>query len=314
MSLTQHFISCKDLDREDVESCLQLAQKMDELLTEDTVPEILTDFILATLFFEPSTRTRLSFESAMQRLGGKVISVAQKESSSATKGETVYDSIKVIEHYADIIVMRHSDKDAPQAAIAATDKPVINAGSGADEHPTQALADMYTMHKEKGRIEGLNMVFVGDMKYGRTVHSLVSLLSLFPNNSLTFIAPKALSLPNEYQELLDKRGVSYLASETMDAALHQADVIYMTRIQAERFEKTSEYEKYKGSYILDRATVEQKCKADVTILHPLPRVDELSTDLDELPNAAYFRQAGNAVPMRMAILVKLLGKEDLILT
>lgn len=303
-------ITTKDLGKEDLKTFLEIAHYMDNLVQNNLKSDLLSDFILATLFFEPSTRTRMSFESAMLRLGGKVISVNNKESSSLAKGETVYDSIKMIENYADIMVMRHNDPKSPYAAAQATLKPLINAGSGSDQHPTQALGDVFTIHKEYGQLKNLNVVIVGDLKFGRTVHSLVYLLSLLENISLTFISPKALELPDEIEKDLDLRGCSYIKSESWDAALPKADVIYMTRVQEERFENKKEYDKYKGSYILTKEIVEKKCKESVIVMHPLPRVDEIQNDVDELPNAAYFRQAGNGVAMRMAILTKMLGMED----
>lgn len=301
-------ISAKDLTQEDVEKAIEIALKMEELLKDNAEIDLLSDKILATLFFEPSTRTRLSFEAAMHRLGGKVISVSDKGSTSSTKGETIYDSIRVVQNYADIIAMRHSDPEAPYAADSATMKPIINAGNGHDEHPSQALTDIFTMLKEKGRTDNLHVALVGDLKYGRTVHSLAYILSLFPKNHITFISPKALEMPKEYLEDLDKRSASYSATEDWDSALPHADVIYMTRVQQERFESKKEYEKYKDHYILSKEIIAEKCQNDVTIMHPLPRVNEIQTDIDDMPNAAYFRQTENSIPMRMAILALLLDK------
>jgi aspartate carbamoyltransferase len=262
--------------------------------------------LLATVFYEPSTRTRLSFETAMQRLGGGVISVAEaKTASSVAKGETLPDTIRTIANYADAIVLRHPEVGAAQIAADASSVPILNAGDGAGEHPTQALLDLYTIRAEKKTIDGLRIALVGDLKNGRTVHSLARALSLFKVD-FSFVAPAALSMPTEVCDYLRERG--FVVEETNDLAktLQNADVVYMTRVQKERFADQKQYEKMKGFFILNRALVES-AKENLLVMHPLPRVDEITTDVDALPNAAYFRQAKNGVYVRMALLSELLG-------
>lgn len=262
--------------------------------------------LLATLFYEPSTRTRLSFEAAMQRLGGGVISVAEaKTASSVVKGETLPDTVRTIANYADAIVLRHPDIGAARVAAEAVAVPILNAGDGAGEHPTQALLDLYTIRAEKGKIDGLQVALVGDLKNGRTVHSLARALSLF-QVGFSFVAPAALAMPAQVSN--DMRGRGFTVEETDDLVktLQKADVVYMTRIQKERFADPKEYEKLKDSYVLTRAMVSQ-AKNRVVVMHPLPRVDEIATDVDALPNAAYFRQMKNGVFIRMALLSQILG-------
>lgn len=262
--------------------------------------------LLATVFYEPSTRTRLSFEAAMQRLGGGVISVAEaKTASSVAKGETLPDTIRTITNYADAIVLRHPEVGAAQIAADASPVPILNAGDGAGEHPTQALLDLYTIRAEKKTIDGLRVALVGDLKNGRTVHSLARALSLFKVD-FSFVAPAALSMPAEVCDYLRER--DFVVEETNDLAktLQKADVVYMTRVQKERFADPKQYEKMKGFFILNRALVES-AKENLLVMHPLPRVDEITTDVDALPNAAYFRQAKNGVYVRMALLAEVLG-------
>jgi aspartate carbamoyltransferase len=263
--------------------------------------------ILATLFYEPSTRTRLSFESAMLRMGGGVISVAEaKTSSSAAKGETLFDTGKMIEGYAHIAVIRHPEKGSAAELARGADIPVINGGDGTGEHPTQALLDLYTVMREKGTLDGLHVALVGDLKNGRTVHSLSQALARW-DVQLTFVAPDALKMPADVMEKLRAaRQVKIKETSDLAAALREADVTYVTRIQKERFADAAEYEKLKGAYVVNRKLIEA-AKPGITILHPLPRVNEIATDVDDMPNAAYFRQAKNGVYLRMALLTMLLG-------
>ncbi len=262
--------------------------------------------LLATVFYEPSTRTRLSFEAAMQRLGGGVISVAEaRTASSAAKGETLADTVRTIENYADAIVLRHPQVGAARIAADAAAVPILNAGDGAGEHPTQALLDLYTIRREKETIDGLNIALVGDLKNGRTVHSLARALSQF-DVRYTFVAPAALAMPADVTAFLRARNLPVQETGDLAAALRHADVVYMTRVQKERFSDPIEYERLKDAYILDRALV-HAAKANLLVLHPLPRVDEIATDVDGLPNAAYFRQMKNGVYIRMALLAEVLG-------
>jgi aspartate carbamoyltransferase len=277
------------------EAALAVGKELDELRGK----------VLATLFFEPSTRTRLSFETAMLRLGGRVVSVSEAKSTSASKGESLHDTIKTVEGYADAIVLRHPEVGAAEVAARATTKPVLNAGDGAGEHPTQSLLDLYTIRKEQGRVDGLTIALVGDLKHGRTVHSLATLLSQCPVSFL-FVSPPALRMPREVVERVRAKGISVRETDDLGLALAQSDVVYMTRIQRERFADPAEYDRLKDAYVLTRATL-GKAKPSITVMHPLPRVNEISTDVDDLPGAAYFRQSANGVPVRMALLALLLG-------
>jgi len=263
--------------------------------------------LLATLFFEPSTRTRLSFETAMLRLGGQVISVADPKTSSAVKGESLADSMRTVEGYADVIVIRHPQKGSAQEAADAVAVPVINAGDGAGQHPTQALLDVYTMQKEKGKVDGLTVALAGDLKNGRTVHSLVYLLKRL-GARMIFVSPAELEMPPEIVTDLKTGGTDIQITSDLAAAMRSSDVVYVTRIQRERFEDPSRYECLKGSYVVDMALVCQ-AKPGITIMHPLPRVDEIATEVDAYEGAAYFRQAANGVPIRMALLALLTGRE-----
>ena len=263
--------------------------------------------LLATLFFEPSTRTRLSFETAMLRLGGQVISVADPKTSSAVKGESLADSMRTVEGYADVIVIRHPQKGSAQEAADAVAVPVINAGDGAGQHPTQALLDVYTMRKEKGKVDGLTVALAGDLKNGRTVHSLVYLLKRL-GARMIFVSPAQLEMPPEIVTDLKTGGTDIQITSDLAAAMRSSDVVYVTRIQRERFEDPSRYERLKGSYVVDMALVRQ-AKPGITIMHPLPRVDEIAPEVDAYEGAAYFRQAANGVPIRMALLALLTGRE-----
>lgn len=261
---------------------------------------------LATLFFEPSTRTRLSFEAAMLELGGSVIGFSEAGSSSASKGESVADTARMISCYADIMAMRHPKEGAPYVASKAASIPVINAGDGGHCHPTQTLADLLTIYRELGRLDNLVIGCCGDLKYGRTVHSLISAMSRYNNIKVVLISPEELRLPKYVKyEVLDKNGMEYVETTSLEEAMPELDVLYMTRIQRERFDSFDEYERLKDSYILTAEKL-QTAKETMRILHPLPRVNEISTKVDSDPRAAYFRQALNGKYMRMALILKLL--------
>lgn len=261
---------------------------------------------LATLFFEPSTRTRLSFEAAMYELGGNVLGFSEASSSSASKGESVSDTAKMISCYADIMAMRHPKEGAPYVAAKSASIPVINAGDGGHCHPTQTLADLLTIYREIGRLENLTVGCCGDLKYGRTVHSLISALSRYKNIKIVLIAPEELQLPKYVKyEVLDKNCMQYRETTSLEEAIPELDVLYMTRIQRERFDSFDEYERLKDSYILTEEKM-ASAKDTMRVLHPLPRVNEISVKVDQDPRAAYFRQALNGKYMRMALILKLL--------
>ena len=261
---------------------------------------------LATLFFEPSTRTRLSFEAAMLELGGSVIGFSEASSSSAAKGESMADTAKILSCYADIMAIRHPKEGAPYVAAKNASIPVINAGDGGHCHPTQTLADLLTIYRENGHFDGLTVGCCGDLKYGRTVHSLLAALTRYENIKVVLISPEELQLP-EYmkREVLEKHGMSYVETTSLEDAIDQLDVLYMTRIQRERFDDPEVYERLKDSYVLDLEKM-SKAKRTMRVLHPLPRVNEISVKVDEDPRAAYFRQALNGKYMRMALILKLL--------
>ena len=263
---------------------------------------------LATLFFEPSTRTRLSFEAAMLELGGTVLGFSEAGSSSAAKGESVADTAKTVSCYADIIAMRHPREGAPYVASRAATIPVINAGDGGHNHPTQTLADLLTINRELGRLNDLTIGLCGDLKYGRTVHSLIEAMSRYEGIKFVLISPKELQLPSYIRyNVLEKHQIPYTEVETMEEVMPQLDVLYMTRIQRERFEDPAEYERLKDSYVLTAEKMEL-AKKEMAVLHPLPRVNEISVKVDDDPRAAHFRQALNGKYMRMALILKLLGE------
>ncbi len=299
-------VSITDLSKDEIRAVLNQAANFETQLAQGQRLTLLDGRILATVFYEPSTRTRLSFESAMHRLGGAVISVAEaKTSSSAAKGETIYDSGRMLESYADVIAQRHPANGSARALADAASVPVINAGDGTGEHPTQALLDLYTIEREKGTLDGLTVAMIGDLKNGRTVHSLSKALALWKAR-LILCAPRALGMPAELVAQLRGQGLLVVETENMSAALAQADVAYITRIQQERFNTIEEYMAYKGVYVIT-ADVLSTAKPGIAIMHPLPRVDEITTDVDSLPNGAYFRQARYGVFVRMALLAMVLG-------
>ena len=294
MKRTQ-LVTTADLTREEVEFLIKEAKALKGKTTDD-----LEGKITASLFFEPSTRTRLSFESAVHRLGGRIITVANASSTSMKKGETLDDTIRVMDKYADIFVMRHPKEGSAAEAIQLTEKPFLNGGDGANQHPTQALLDMYTIQDEMKKIDGLTIAFVGDLKFGRTVHSLLYLLAQYDVKVL-FISPEQLKIPNHYLDMLKRDKVEYLEDSELNKHMPDIDVLYMTRIQQERFENLEEYYFLKGSYILTSDVI-RLGKPTMRVLHPLPRVDEITFEVDQMGQAAYFRQSENGVYMRMALL------------
>lgn len=300
----RHLTSTKQLLRKDTDAILKVAREMEKVLAKGG-DDRLHGKILAALFYEPSTRTRLSFEAAMQRLGGQVITADGFQFSSLYKGESIADTITVVGQYADIIAMRHPEQGSADTAASVSPVPFINAGDGPGQHPTQALLDLFTIEKERGTIDGLGVAMVGDLRYGRTVHSLSFLLGLYDNIRFTFVSPKELTMPEKVTRFLQERNIPYEETDKIDAAL-ACDVLYMTRVQEERFVDHSEFERLKNKY---RLTAKQVKGKKVTVMHPLPRLTEIATDVDNLKNAAYFRQVKNGVPVRMALLDMLLGQD-----
>jgi aspartate carbamoyltransferase catalytic subunit len=299
-------LSGAQFDREELERILEVSGEMQERLKAEHSLPLLDGCVLGALFFEPSTRTRLSFETAMHRLGGDVVGFAQAATSSVAKGESLNDTIRTVNQYVDVIVMRHPEIGSASQAATVSTVPVINGGDGAGQHPTQALLDLFTVHSERGRVDGNTIVLCGDLKYGRTVHAGVELYKHF-DCQLIFVAPEKLSMPAEITRRLREEGIAVEETTDLEAALGEADVLYMTRIQEERFDDHAEYERLKGSYVLTRGMVE-RANRDLTIMHPLPRINEITPDVDDLPGAAYFRQARNGVPVRMALLALVLGR------
>ncbi len=299
----RHLTSTKQLSRSDTDAILAEAATMEKVLKKGG-SDLLAGKILAALFYEPSTRTRLSFETAMLRLGGQVITADGFQFSSLYKGETIEDTMMMVGGYADIIAMRHPEQGSADRAITVCPVPFINAGDGPGQHPTQALLDLYTIKKECKKLDGVHIAMVGDLRYGRTVHSLCFLLGLYPGVRFTLIAPKELTMPEKVTSFLKEKNIDFTQADTIDAGL-DADVIYMTRVQKERFADPAEYERLKLQYILKADHVKGR---KAIVMHPLPRVGEIAEEVDALPNAAYFRQARNGVPVRMAVLAMLLGK------
>ena len=296
-------ISIKDFNREEIDYILKVASKMEPIAK--TGSEMLKGKILATLFFEPSTRTRLSFESAMHRLGGSTIGFAEAEIASVKKGENLADTVRTVENYADVIALRHPLEGAARLAAEFAEVPIINAGSGAEEHPTQALLDLYTIMKEKNRIDGLNIALMGDLRYGRTVHSLAYALSMY-DVKLYLISPDILRMRKEVLKTLKEKKVEVVEKSRIEDVIGELDVLYVTRIQKERFPDPAEYAKVRGSYRIDLETLKD-AKKDLVILHPLPRVDEIAPEVDSTPHARYFRQVWNGIIVRMALLALILG-------
>ncbi|MFX0059143.1 MAG: aspartate carbamoyltransferase [Candidatus Hodarchaeota archaeon] len=295
-------ITAKDFSREDIEYILKKAK---EMIKNKRYSDLLKNKILATLFFEPSTRTRLSFESAMYRLGGNVIGFHSGDVSSIKKGESIADTIRTVENYSDGIVIRHNLEGAATLAAKFSKVPIINAGSGSGEHPTQALLDILTITEEGGSLDGINIGIMGDLKYGRTVHSLAILLSNYDPN-IYFISPKELMLRNRDKEFLLHRNVKYKEITQYRTVIKILDILYVTRIQKERFADVEEYDRVKGSYIFTKEDLKDT-KENFRIMHPLPRVTEISPEIDNSPKSIYFKQTYYGIPMRMAILAELLA-------
>ena len=303
-----HIVSVSQFQREDLERLFALADACSPVLSGEHVSKALAGKVLANLFFEPSTRTRLSFGTAFLRLGGSVEATVGVQFSSMAKGETLEDTIRVIDGYADAIVLRHPEIGAAARAASVARHPVLNAGDGAGEHPTQALLDAYTITKERGSIDGLTIALVGDLRYGRTVHSLARLLTRFDGIKLLFASPAALAMPAKVTDELTAAGVAFEVVPELKDAVRAADVMYVTRLQEERFDDPTEAARLIGSYVVNRALIEDAGRLDdLTILHPLPRRGDLATDVDSLPGAAYFRQTHYGVPVRMALFCEVLG-------
>lgn len=300
----RHLLDTTDLSVKEIDDLVALA--MDIINHKEKYSDVCHGKKLATLFFEPSTRTRLSFEAAMMELGGNVLGFSEAASSSASKGETVGDTIKIVSCYAEIIAMRHPLEGAPRVAAYKTDVPVINAGDGGHSHPTQTLTDLLTIFREKGRFDNLTIGLCGDLKFGRTVHSLIKAMCRYSNIKFVLISPKELSVPDYIKtDYLEEKGMEYIETEDMEAAMPSLDILYMTRIQRERFFSEDEYLKHKDAFILDIDKLEN-AKSDLTIMHPLPRVNEITTAVDEDPRAKYFEQALNGKYIRMALIITLL--------
>lgn len=300
----RHLLDTTDLSIEEIDEIISLA--VDIINNKKKYSKICEGKKLATLFFEPSTRTRLSFEAAMLELGGSVLGFSEASSTSASKGETVGDTTKVISCYADIIAMRHYIEGAPKVAASKASIPVINAGDGGHSHPTQTMTDLLTVYREKGRLDNLTIGLCGDLKFGRTVHSLVKAMCRYSNIRFVLIAPKELAMPDYIKtDYLDKNGMEYIETDKMEDVMPQLDVLYMTRVQRERFFSEDEYLKHKDAFILDLEKL-KNAKSDLTIMHPLPRVNEIATEVDDDPHAKYFEQVLNGKYMRMALIITLL--------
>ena len=304
--MARSIVNILDLSVDEIYHLLDLADDIDQH------PEKYQDRCahkqLATLFFEPSTRTRLSFESAMLALGGQTLGFAGASNSSASKGESVADTIEVISNYVDIIAMRHPKEGAPVVAAMHASVPLVNAGDGGHFHPTQTLADLLTIRRTKGTVEGLTIGFCGDLKFGRTVHSLIDAMLRYPNNRYILISPEELRLPEYEIDKLKEAGAEFVETKSLEEAMPELDILYMTRVQKERFFNEEDYIRLKDSYILDKAKM-ALAKDDMYVLHPLPRVNEISTEVDDDPRAAYFKQAQYGVYVRMALIMTLLEVE-----
>ena len=295
-------ISITDYSKEDYLRILKLAADFEENPNQ----RLLEGKVVASLFFEPSTRTRLSFETAINRLGGRIVGFSDAGSSSVSKGESLHDTIKMVSNYVDLIVMRHPLEGSARYAAEVADVPVINAGDGANQHPTQTLLDMYSILKTQGTLDNINIFMIGDLKYGRTVHSLLMALTEFDNPVFNFIAPEELSMPEEYKMFLDDKGIRYFEHTEINDNINHADIIYMTRVQKERFMDPIEYEKVKNVYILKNEML-NGTKPNMRILHPLPRINEIHPDVDKNEKAYYFTQARNGVYTRQAIIAHILN-------
>ena len=304
----RHLMSPLDFSVEELEKVLDLAKDIE--MNPKKYAHACDGKKIATLFYEPSTRTRLSFEAAMLNLGGSVLGFSSADSSSASKGESVADTIRVVSCYADIVAMRHPKEGAPMVAASKSRIPVINAGDGGHSHPTQTLLDMMTIRRRKGRLDNLTIGFCGDLKFGRTVHSLIKSLARYDNVKFVLISPEELRVPDYIiNEVLEPRGIPYIETRNLEGALPDLDILYMTRVQRERFFNEEDYIRLRDSYILTAEKL-NLAPADMAVLHPLPRVNEITLDVDDDPRAAYFEQAQNGVYVRMALIMTLLGLKD----
>ena len=299
--MKKSLISIGDFTKEEILHVLETAKEFEQNREQN----FLEGKVIASLFFEPSTRTRLSFETAINRLGAKVIGFSDATNTSQSKGETLKDTIKMVNNYVDMIVMRHPLEGSSRYASEVADVPVVNAGDGANQHPSQTLLDLYSILQTQGTLEGLTINMVGDLKYGRTTHSLLQAMSHF-NTKFIFTAPEELKMPKEYKQFLDSKGIEYIETTSIEEHLNDCDILYMTRVQQERFTDPMEYERVKDVYTLNAGML-SNVKQNMKILHPLPRVTEITQDVDETPYAYYFKQAENGLYVRMAIISYLLG-------
>jgi len=299
--MPKSLISIKDFTKEEILHVLEVAKEFEAAREQN----FLQGKVIACLFFEPSTRTRLSFEAAIDRLGAKVIGFADNKNTSQSKGETLEDTIKIVSNYVDMIVMRHPMEGAAAVAASVSPVPVVNAGDGANQHPTQTLLDMYTILQTQGKLDDLTINMVGDLRYGRTVHSLSQAMSDF-RSKFIFTAPEELKMPSKYLRQLNEKGIPYEETESLEEHLNDCDILYMTRVQQERFPSKDDYDRVKDTYELT-ASMLGNVKPNMKILHPLPRITEIATDVDSTPYAYYFKQAGNGMYVRMAVISYLLG-------
>lgn len=299
--MKKSLVSINDITKEEILRIVDIAGEFER----QPYQNLLNGRVIASLFFEPSTRTRLSFESAINRLGGRVIGFSEASNTSVSKGETLHDTITTVSNYSDMIVMRHNIEGAARYASEVAKVPVVNAGDGANQHPSQTLLDLYSIRKTQGTLDNIHIMMVGDLKYGRTVHSLLQAMSHF-NARFTFVAPEELRMPKEYKLYLEERGLQYTETADIMQYIDEADIVYMTRVQRERFSDIMEYERVKNAYILRNAMLEHT-RPNMRILHPLPRVNEIETAVDANPKAYYFQQTQNGVYTRMAIISYLLG-------
>ncbi|AND85821.1 aspartate carbamoyltransferase [Clostridium tyrobutyricum] len=302
----RHLIDIKDFSKQELNEIFDLADQI--VKNPEDFSHCCDGKILATLFYEPSTRTRLSFETAMLRLGGKVIGFSEPNSTSVSKGENIADTIRIIGCYADVVAMRHPKEGAPKVASIYSKIPVINAGDGGHQHPTQTLTDLLTIRSIKGSLSNLKIGCCGDLKFGRTVHSFIKAMSMYENNSFTLISPRELKVPEYIKRELDKNNVVYKETKKLEEVIGELDILYMTRVQKERFFNEEEYIRLKDSYILDKLKM-QEAPERMIVLHPLPRVNEIACEVDDDPRACYFKQAQYGVYAREALIMKLLGLE-----
>ena len=302
----QDILSVKQFDREHLDTVFAVAHEMRGMVERVGTFDLLKGKVLTNLFYEPSTRTSSSFVAAIERLGGSVVQINNVTYSSVSKGESLSDTVRTLESYSDAIVLRHPEKGSAAAAAAAAEKPIINAGDGPGEHPTQALLDAYTIVEEMGRLDGLTVTMLGDLKYGRTVHSLARLLTLY-ETKLNYVAPSALSMPEALVDEIESAGIAQTQTETLEDVLADTDVLYVTRVQKERFEDEASYETVKDSYVIN-SDVMAGAKEDMIVMHPLPRVGEIAEEFDDDPRAAYFRQMEYGMYVRMALLALVLGR------